>query len=45
MVLEAAINGHAEAVVTFNLKDFVPAERFGVSVIRPVSLLGKVKHE
>jgi putative PIN family toxin of toxin-antitoxin system len=43
MVLEAAINGRANAIVTFNVKDFVPAAgRFGVSVLRPAEILDKV---
>jgi predicted nucleic acid-binding protein len=30
MVLEAAVNGHAHAIVTFNQRDFLPAaSRFG----------------
>lgn len=36
MVLDAAVNGRAAAIVTFNLKDFLPAtRRFGVEVTRP----------
>lgn len=36
MVLEAAVNGRADAIVTFNARDFSPhAERFGVSVQSP----------
>jgi putative PIN family toxin of toxin-antitoxin system len=36
MVLEAAVNGRAEAIVTFNARDFKPAaELFGISVIAP----------
>jgi putative PIN family toxin of toxin-antitoxin system len=36
MVLDAAINGHAEALVTHNVADFEAAsERFGLSVVRP----------
>jgi hypothetical protein len=36
MVLEAAVNGRADGVVTFNLGDFVgPARQFGIEVIRP----------
>ncbi len=36
MVLEAAVNGGAKAVVTFNLKDFSgAAARFGVQVATP----------
>jgi len=44
MVLEAAINGQADALVTYNVSDFAGvAERFGVSVLRPADLLKKVK--
>lgn len=36
MVLEAAVNGGASAIVTFNRKDFADAAmRFGVEVILP----------
>jgi len=36
MVLEAAINGRAEAIVTHHRRDFVPAtERFGIAVLSP----------
>lgn len=36
MVLEAAVNGHADGIVTFNLRDFgPPAEGFGIVVLRP----------
>jgi putative PIN family toxin of toxin-antitoxin system len=36
MVLEAAVNGGAEAIVTFNLRDFGPgASRFGIRVLSP----------
>src|SRR2546423_6308488 len=44
MVLEAAINGRADALVTYNVADFAgPAERFRISVLRPGELLKKVK--
>jgi predicted nucleic acid-binding protein len=44
MVLETAINGDADALVTFNVKDFaLAAGRFGVPVLRPVEILRKVK--
>jgi putative PIN family toxin of toxin-antitoxin system len=42
MVLETAINGRADAIVTFNLRDFLPATRFGISVCRPRDILDKV---
>jgi putative PIN family toxin of toxin-antitoxin system len=44
MVLEAAINGRADALVTYNIADFAQAgERFKISVLRPIELLKKVK--
>ena len=36
MVLEAAVNGRAAGIVTFNLRDFgLPAERFGLRIMSP----------
>jgi predicted nucleic acid-binding protein len=36
MVLEAAVNGQAHAIVTFNRRDFRPAmEKFGIEVLTP----------
>ena len=36
MVLEAAVNGRADGIVTFNLSDFVgPTKQFGIEVVRP----------
>jgi putative PIN family toxin of toxin-antitoxin system len=44
MVLEAAINGQADAVVTYNVSDFAEAsERFEIAVMTPSELLKKVK--
>ena len=44
MVLEAAVNGQADAIVTFNLRDFgtAPAE-FGVEVLLPREAIGRIK--
>ena len=40
MVLEAAVNGQAHALVTFNIRDFVPAaQRLGVEVMTPTTAL------
>jgi len=40
MVLEAAINGRADAIVTHNLRDFLPAaHRFGIEVLTPGRIL------
>ena len=36
MVLEVAVNGRADAIVTFNRRDFRPAtEWFGIEVLLP----------
>ena len=35
-VLELAINARARYIVTFNIKDFVAAPRFGIEVILPL---------
>lgn len=35
MVLEVAVNGRADRLLTFNTRDFVGAERLGVMVERP----------
>jgi predicted nucleic acid-binding protein len=44
MVIEAAINGRADVLVTYNVGDFAgAAERFRISVLRPADLLKKVK--
>lgn len=44
MVLEAAVNGRADALVTFNVRDFgaVPS-RFGIEVLVPREAIGRVR--
>jgi predicted nucleic acid-binding protein len=44
LVLEAAVNGQAEALVTFNRRDFgaLPA-RFGIEVLTPAEALRRVR--
>lgn len=40
LVLEAAVNGRASAIVTFNRRDFLPAaRRFGLEVVLPREIL------
>ena len=39
MVLEAAVNGSADALVTHNVRDFGPAKTFNLRVITPAELL------
>jgi putative PIN family toxin of toxin-antitoxin system len=44
LVLEAAINGGAEILVTHNVADFVAvAHRFGIEVMHPGDLLRRMK--
>lgn len=44
LMLEAAVNGHAEALVTHNLRDFHPAAgTFGIRVITPAALLKELR--
>lgn len=39
MVLELAVASGASHIVTFNLKDLLPASQFGISVVTPSSFL------
>jgi predicted nucleic acid-binding protein len=43
MVLESAINGHARRIVTFNVKDFRPADLFGIKAVTPQQFLEELK--
>jgi len=44
MVLEAAVNGRADAVVTFNVRDFGnAAAQFGVEVLLPREAIVRIK--
>ena len=44
MVLEAAVNGRADVLVTFNRRDYGSApERFGVEVLLPREALARIK--
>ena len=44
MVLEAAVNGRADALVTFNVRDYgaVPGQ-FGIEVLLPREAIGRIK--
>jgi predicted nucleic acid-binding protein len=46
MVLETAVNGQADAIVAFNVRDFRRVEeRFGVAVITPRQAVWRIRHE
>jgi predicted nucleic acid-binding protein len=43
MVLEAAVNGRADALVTFNRRDYGAAPgRFGIEILRPADVLRRM---
>ena len=44
MVVEAAVNGRASAIVTFNQRDFdVVPRQFGIEVLTPAAALRRIK--
>jgi putative PIN family toxin of toxin-antitoxin system len=43
MVLEAALNGGAEAIVTHNERDFAPAKAWKLQVLRPAVVVRRLK--
>jgi predicted nucleic acid-binding protein len=44
MVLEAAVNGQADLLVTFNVRDFGPVPpRFGIEVMIPRDALERIR--
>jgi predicted nucleic acid-binding protein len=45
LVLELAVAANAKSIVTFNVKDFRQAERFGVEVIRPQDYLKRIDND
>lgn len=46
MVLELAVNGQADAIITFNVKDFGDApEEFGIKLLTPGQFLHSLKQE
>ena len=42
LVLELAVEAECDFIITYNLADFVGAERFGVKVITPKEFLKKI---
>jgi putative PIN family toxin of toxin-antitoxin system len=43
LVLEAAVNGKAQAIVTHNVRDFLSAARlFGIEILTPSELLKRI---
>lgn len=43
LVLEAAVNGRADAIATFNRRDFRPAaDRFGIDILLPAEAIRRI---
>ena len=42
MVLEVAVAGRCDAIITYNYKDFRGAEQFGVRILKPVEFLAQI---
>ena len=45
MVLEAAVNGQCQAIVTWNIRDFSAASEFGIAILNPQTFLSTLKGE
>lgn len=44
LMLETAVNGHVEVIVTHNVTDFEPASsRFGLRILTPAQLLKELR--
>jgi putative PIN family toxin of toxin-antitoxin system len=43
MVLEAAVNGGCDAIVTHNVRDFIGSQALGVSIVTPLQFLTSLK--
>jgi predicted nucleic acid-binding protein len=42
MVLEVAVAGECDAIVTYNRKDFAEASSFGLQILSPKEFLQKI---
>lgn len=43
LVLELAVSAEADAIITYNLRDFAGSERFGIRVISPAQFIKETK--
>jgi len=44
-ILEAALNGRADAIVTFNRRDFAPAAELGLRLVLPRDILAELEND
>jgi putative PIN family toxin of toxin-antitoxin system len=42
LILELAVSGQADAIITYNLRDFVGSERFGIRAISPGDFIKEI---
>ncbi|MFN3652991.1 MAG: putative toxin-antitoxin system toxin component, PIN family [Armatimonadota bacterium] len=42
LVLEVAVEGRCDAIITFNIRDFAGAERFGLRILSPKQFLEEI---
>ena len=42
LFLESAVSGQADAIVTYNQRDFLGSERFGIRVISPQEFISEI---
>jgi predicted nucleic acid-binding protein len=42
LILELAVSGRAEAIVTFNQRDFAGSDQFGIRIISPAELIKEI---
>jgi putative PIN family toxin of toxin-antitoxin system len=42
LILELAVSGRADAIVTFNQRDFVGSDQFGIRVMSPKELIKEI---
>lgn len=42
LLLEAAVTGNCEAIITYNRRDFAGAGKFGVHILTPGEFLGRI---
>ncbi len=44
-VLETAVNGYADAIITFNIRHYAPAAaQFGIALLRPGEAVYRIRH-
>jgi len=45
MVLEAAVNGQCQCIISWNVRDFAAASEFGIGVMNPQIFLNQWKEQ